>query len=191
MLEGRLGELEVIREILGNGAVEDGLEEGLDVTQPDIQELDEMNMPDEAFYKSLNQAYREDLDPSCQASQLDMIWEEREEMDENSERKAECKDAEGEIYSALDYKDYRGNSPCVSEQDIAQLSKIDQIDQVTIEKLNELDRLSNKLHQDSVSIKQLQRKLLESPMSVNEDKKEEPTEDNWTFTRTLETRRTC
>ncbi|CAH1990583.1 unnamed protein product [Acanthoscelides obtectus] len=182
MLEGRLGELEVIREILGNGAVEDGLEEGLDVAQPDIQELDEMNMPDEAFYKSLNQAYREDLDPSCQASQLDMIWEEREEMEENSERKGECKDVEGEIYSALDYKDYRGNSPCVSEQDIAQLSKIDQIDQVTIEKLNELDRLSNKLHQDSVSIKQLQRKLLESPMSVNEDKKEETTEDNWTFT---------
>lgn len=198
MLEGRLGELEVIREILGNGTVEDGLEEGLDVTMPrdqstEIQELeleavmDEMHVPDEAFYRSLNQAYREDLvgcDPSCQGSQLGMIWEEREEIDENGEKKNDMKDIDQsirqnesqEIYSALDYKDYRGNSPCISEQDIAQLSRIDSIDHVAIEKLNELDRLSNKLHQDSVNIKHLQRKLLESPISVS-DIQEEPIDE--------------
>ncbi|KAJ8921476.1 hypothetical protein NQ315_003094 [Exocentrus adspersus] len=212
MLEGRLGELEVIREILGNGTVEDGLEEGLDVTMPrdqtaEIQELeleavmDEIHVPDEAFYRSLNQAYREDLvgcDPSLQVSQLGMIWEEREEIDENGDKKNELKDLEQsmrqndsqEIYSALDYKDYRGNSPCISEQDIAQLSRIDSIDHVAIEKLNELDRLSNKLHQDSVNIKHLQRKLLESPISVsgiqeesiNEKETAEPTNiDDWSF----------
>ncbi|KAJ8932395.1 hypothetical protein NQ314_014689, partial [Rhamnusium bicolor] len=223
MLEGRLGELEVIREILGNGTVEDGLEEGLDVIMPhdqsaEIQELeldaamDEMHVPDEAFYRSLNQAYREDLvgcDPSCQGSQLGMIWEEREEVDDNGEKKNELKDVDKamrlddsqEIYSALDYKDYRGDSPCISEQDIAQLSRIDSIDHVAIEKLNELDRLSNKLQQDSVNIKHLQRKLMESPISVsgiqeetlegnqisesiNIDEKLQQMypEDNWSFT---------
>lgn len=182
MLEGRLGELEVIREILGNGTVEDGLEEGLDVSRSSqsavIQELemeasmDEMHVPDEAFYRSLNQAYREDLvggDQSNQGSQLGMIWEEREDNDDGNEKKCLNDgmriEENDEIYSALDYKDYRGNSPCISEQDIAQLSRIDSIDQVAIEKLNELDRLSNKLHQDSVNIKQLQRKLLESPLN--------------------------
>uniref|UniRef100_A0A6P7FZB8 Protein unc-13 homolog A n=1 Tax=Diabrotica virgifera virgifera TaxID=50390 RepID=A0A6P7FZB8_DIAVI len=190
-LEGKLGELEVIREILGNGAVEEGLEEGLDVTmthdqQQSIQELemdtgiDELHVPDEAFYKSLNQAYREDLvgdDSSYRISQLGMIWEEREEGSENGERKAidpssRLEDRE-EIYSALDYKDYRGNSPCVSEQDLAQLTKIDSIDHLAIEKLDELDRLSNKLHQDSVNIKHLRRKLMESPISINEIEEEQ------------------
>ncbi|XP_074033421.1 unc-13 isoform X4 [Leptinotarsa decemlineata] len=190
-LEGKLGELEVIREILGNGTVEDGLEEGLDVTishdqSADIHELeldtalDEIHIPDEAFYKSLNQAYRDDLvgdDASYRISQLGMIWEEREEGSENGERKpmdtSGRLDDSQEIYSALDYKDYRGNSPCISEQDIAQLSKIDSIDHLAIEKLDELDRLSNKLHQDSVNIKQLRRKLLESPISISEIEEEQ------------------
>ncbi|KAF7280889.1 hypothetical protein GWI33_005437 [Rhynchophorus ferrugineus] len=190
MLEGRLGELEVIREILGNGTVEDGLEEGLDVTrshEPQIQEIDEMHVPDEAFYRSLNQAYEEELvscDPVCQPSQLDMIWEEREEADESEKKKTPIGDEE-EIYSALDYKDYRGNSSCVSEQDIAELTRIDSIDHMAIEKLNELDRLSNKLQQDSVNIKQLQRKLLESPISlagINEEPSRTEVEDEkWSF----------
>ncbi|XP_066151227.1 uncharacterized protein unc-13 isoform X1 [Euwallacea fornicatus] len=188
MLEGRLGELEVIREILGNGTVEDGLEEGLDVIrshEPQIQEIDEMHVPDEAFYRSLNQAYEDELvscDPAVQSSQLDMIWEEREE-DEIDKKKTPI--TEEEIYSALDYKDYRGNSSCVSEQDIAELTRIDSIDHMAIEKLNELDRLSNKLQQDSVNIKQLQRKLLESPMSlggINEEQTADQDDENWTFT---------
>lgn len=191
VLDGRLGELEVIREILGNGTVEDGLEEGVDVTRPSqtamIQELDldmdDMNVPDEAFYRSLNQAYRDDLvsEPSRQSCQLGMIWEEREEVDDTITDK---KDRSPEIYSAMDYKDYRGNSPCVSEQDIAQLTRISTIDQVAIEKLNELDRLSTKLQQDSMNIKQLQRKLLESPHEgdANENLRKIYKEDeNWTF----------
>lgn len=199
VLDGRLGELEVIREILGNGTVEDGLEEGVDVTRASqsqgaiIQELDldmdEIHVPDEAFYRSLNQAYRDDLvcETSRQSSQLGMIWEEREDTEDN-EKKADRSNLESntEIYSALDYKDYRGNSPCVSEQDIAQLTRISTIDHVAIEKLNELDRLSTKLQQDSVNIKQLQRKLLESPHST-EVASDEPLhhiyEDNekWSF----------
>jgi protein unc-13 len=191
VLDSRLGELEVIREILGNGTVEDGLEEGLDVTraQPTtIQELelDEMHVPDEAFYRSLNQAYREDLvgcDLSAQGTQLGMIWEEREDTDENNEKKNELKNLEHldeseEVFSALDYKDYRGNSPCVSEQDIAQLSRIDSIDHVAMEKLNELDRLSSKLQQDSDNIKQLQRKLLESPLSMSQEDEGKSMDDN-------------
>ncbi|XP_030757017.1 uncharacterized protein LOC115882899 isoform X2 [Sitophilus oryzae] len=191
MLEGRLGELEVIREILGNGAVEDGLEEGLDVTrthEPQIQEIDEMHVPDEAFYRSLNQAYEEELvscDPVCQPSQLDMIWEEREEAEEMEKNKTPLDEEEEEIYSALDYKDYRGNSSCVSEQDIAELTRIDSIDHMAIEKLNELDRLSNKLQQDSVNIKQLQRKLLESPISLagisEEPSRTQVEDENWSF----------
>ncbi|KAK9871101.1 hypothetical protein WA026_011385 [Henosepilachna vigintioctopunctata] len=186
LLEGRLGELEVIREILGNGTVEDGLEEGLDVTVGTshsqtavIQELDvdsnddEFHVPDEAFYRSLNQAYREDLvgcDSSAQANQLDLIWEEKEESDDVGEKNDDLRncDASEEVYSSMDYREYKGNSPCVSEQDLAQLSRIDSIDHVAIEKLNELDRLSNKLQQDSANIKQLQRKLMESPLSMSE-----------------------
>ncbi|CAH1118867.1 unnamed protein product [Phaedon cochleariae] len=179
-LQGKLGELEVIREILGNGAIEDGLEEGLDIIthnrSPDIEEMQmEEAMPDEAFYKSLNQAYREDLvggEPSYRMSQLGMIWEEREEGSDNAERKpidtSVRLEASQDIYSALDYKDYRGNTPCIGDDDLAQLTKIDSIDHITIEKLDELDRLSNKLQQDSVNIKHLRRKLLESPVSMNE-----------------------
>ncbi|XP_060525958.1 protein unc-13 homolog B isoform X2 [Cylas formicarius] len=177
VLEGRLSELEVIREILGNGTVEDGLEEGLDVSrsQPDIQEVDE------AFYRSLNQAYQDELvncdAATCQQSQLDMIWEEPE--DPADKNKAQTEERE-EIYSALDYKDYRGNSSCVSDQDIAELSRIDSIDHMAIEKLNELDRLSSKLQQDSVNIKHLQRKLLESPIAG--EIKPSTENENWSFT---------
>lgn len=191
VLNGRLGELEVIREILGNGTVEDGLEEGVDVTGSSqtamIQELDldmdEINVPDEAFYRSLNQAYRDDLvnEPSRQSCQLGMIWEEREEGDDTVNEK---KELSPEIYSAMDYKDYRGNSPCVSEQDLAQLTRISTIDQVAMEKLNELDRLSTKLQQDSMNIKQLQRKLLESPHEgdANEElRKMYKENENWSF----------
>lgn len=183
MLNNRMGELEVIREILGNGTIEDGLEEGIDVTRSanvhskqKISDVEDMHIPDEAFYRSLNQAYREDLigcETTIQPSQLCMIWEEREENEELNDKKNELKELENEamleenqdVFSAMDYKDYRGNSPCVNDQDLAQLSRISTIDQMAIEKLNELDRLSTKLQQDSLNIKELQRKLLESPHS--------------------------
>ncbi|XP_044739275.1 uncharacterized protein LOC123300715 isoform X3 [Chrysoperla carnea] len=203
LIDNRLGQLEVIREILGNGTVEDGLEEGVDVTrasttnvistvpssQLDLEladlGMDEMRMnPDEAFYRSLNQAYREDLvedvitqsneqPPSRPSSQLGMIWEEAEENDENNliikskdhSLEDDENDPNQEVFSAMDYKDYRGNSPCISEHDIAQLSRISSIDQVTIEKLHELDRLTTKLQKDSKELKDLQDKLLESPHS--------------------------
>ncbi|XP_065171075.1 protein unc-13 homolog A isoform X3 [Atheta coriaria] len=212
LMDGRLGELEVIREILGNGTVEDGLEEGVDVTRHSSQgaivqeimtlDMEDVNVPDEAFYRSLNAAYREDLmppDTGKPSQQLGMIWEEREESnnDTNGDDKMELRQLEEEIrledeqdvYSAMDYKDYRGDSPCVSEQDLAQLSRISSIDKVAVEKLNELDRLSAKLQQDSFNIKQLQRKLLESPHkeasgadgAAAKKKEELMPAENWSF----------
>ncbi|XP_077288092.1 uncharacterized protein LOC143912670 [Arctopsyche grandis] len=174
---GRLGQLEVIREILGNGTVEDGLEEGvepvtssrmivdLDVDAADLQ----LPVPDsdEAFYQSLNRAYREDLvcnDASRPPSQLDMIWEDPEDTEDPNT----VKDERQEVFSAMDYKDYRGNSPCVSEQDLAQLSRLSSIDQIAIEKLHELDRLTCKLQKDSKDLKELQSRLI-SPQHTKHD----------------------
>ncbi|XP_018331994.1 protein unc-13 homolog A isoform X2 [Agrilus planipennis] len=183
-LDSRMGQLEVIREILGNGTVEDGLEEGVDVAKPSnhsnskisegidfSSELADTRDPDEAFYRSLNQAYREDL-IGCEqmrpSPHLGMIWEEEtEEVNDIDKTREEIKRLEDaaryeetqEVFSAIDYKDYRGNSPCVSEQDLAQLSSIDHI---TMEKLSELDRLSSKIKEDSFNIQQLQNQLLEA-----------------------------
>ncbi|XP_031772476.1 uncharacterized protein LOC100870230 isoform X3 [Apis florea] len=166
---------------------------------------EESNIPDEAFYRSLNNAYREDLicgDTSRPTSQLGMIWEEAEDEDVNGkkevetsmfektvvakEKELECElvvakptkeeiqeavtkkedeadEDEGEVFSAADYKSYRGNTPCVSEQDLAQLSRLSSIDQVALEKLHELDRLTNKLQKDSQNLMELQSKLMDSP----------------------------
>ncbi|KAJ9586924.1 hypothetical protein L9F63_019468, partial [Diploptera punctata] len=137
-----------------------------------------MRMPDEAFYRSLNNAYRDDLGstdtnvvPPVTSSQLGMIWEEAEDVEENAVKeetrdvleRVEPGEEEQEVYSALDYKDYRGNSPCVNEQDLAQLTRLSVIDQVALEKLQELDRLTTKLQKDSQNLKELQDRLLESP----------------------------
>ncbi|KAF3422295.1 hypothetical protein E2986_02723 [Frieseomelitta varia] len=164
---------------------------------------EESNIPDEAFYRSLNNAYREDLicgDTSRPTSQLGMIWEEAEDEDVNGKKETEGRDMfdktmskekeleelatkptkeeiqeavtkkedeadedEGEVFSAADYKSYRGNTPCVSEQDLAQLSRLSSIDQVALEKLHELDRLTNKLQKDSQNLIELQSKLMDSP----------------------------
>ncbi|XP_043259604.1 uncharacterized protein LOC122401500 isoform X3 [Colletes gigas] len=161
---------------------------------------EECNIPDEAFYRSLNNAYREDLicgDTSRPTSQLGMIWEEAEDEDLNGKKDAEifektatketvveeltskptkeelqesvtkkedeADEDEGEVFSAADYKSYRGNTPCVSEQDLAQLSRLSSIDQVALEKLHELDRLTSKLQKDSQNLIELQSRLMDSP----------------------------
>lgn len=169
-----MGQLEVIREILGNGTVEDGLEEGVDVTSG--------APPNEAFYRSLNQAYREDLvggESSRPASQLGLIWEDPEESEESAANKASEAEVQKlmdeamseetqEIFSSIDYKYYRGNSPCVSEHDLAQLTRLNSMDRAAIEKLHELDRLTGKLQVDSQSIKELETHLLESPRIINQ-----------------------
>lgn len=183
----RLGQLEVIREILGNGTVEDGLEEGVEATGVTARMLidvdedpDDMQLvvpdSDEAFYRSLNRAYREDLvcnEPSRPSSQLDMIWEDPEDSEDPHAVKDEVRelmeqaleDERQEVFSAMDYKDYRGNSPCVSERDLAQLSRLSSIDQIAIEKLHELDRLTTKLQKDSQDLKELKSRLI-SPQHV-------------------------
>ncbi|XP_066599136.1 uncharacterized protein unc-13 [Prorops nasuta] len=160
---------------------------------------EEGNIPDEAFYRSLNNAYREDLicgDTSRPTSQLGMIWEEDEEVNgkkdmepsifdqpamkekegealESQPTKEELQSAvtkqeeadedEGEVFSAADYKSYRGNTPCVSEQDLAQLSRLSSLDQNALEKLHELDRLTSKLQKDSQNLIELQSRLVDSP----------------------------
>ncbi|XP_043278069.1 uncharacterized protein unc-13 isoform X4 [Venturia canescens] len=176
---------------------------------------EESNIPDEAFYRSLNNAYREDLicgETSRPTSQLGMIWEEAEDVEDSNGKKeiesngsvfekTSIKDKdierspsqqqqqqqqtekemkqdlnekeekehidededEGEVFSAADYKSYRGNTPCVSEQDLAQLSRLSSLDQVALEKLHELDRLTCKLQKDSQDLIELQTRLMESP----------------------------
>lgn len=168
---------------------------GRNVETLETLEEEEGNMPDEAFYRSLNNAYREDLicgETSRPASQLGMIWEEAEDVEDSngkketemspkdrdiSGRKSESPnelekkpedldtdaDEEGEIFSAADYKSYRGNTPCVSEQDLAQLSKLSSLDQVALEKLHELDKLTCKLQKDSADLIELNTRLMESP----------------------------
>jgi protein unc-13 len=144
--------------------------------------LSEMiRMPDEAFYRSLNNAYRDDLGgsettvaPVVTSAQLGMIWEEAEDVEESTNKeepregleRIEQRDETQEVFSALDYKDYRGNSPCVNEQDLAQLTRLSVIDQVALEKLHELDRLTTKLQKDSQNLKELQDRLLESPQNL-------------------------
>lgn len=157
--------LEVIREILGNGIVEDGIEEGLDIGRSSalLVPTDEVLESDEAFYKSLNQAYRDDLvceETSRPPSQLDMIWEAPEDPD------LDLLGANGrQVYSATDYKNYCGmqGGPEISERDLVHLSTLSTIDQITVDKLHELDRLTSQLHKDSRELKDL--KMLLSPQT--------------------------
>lgn len=165
--------LEVIREILGNGSIEDGIEEGLEIGNNAvlIDSQDELMESDEAFYKSLNQAYRDDLvceENSRPQSQLDMIWEAPEETDLEI-----LPSGSRQIYSATDYKDYRSlqDAPCISDRDLAHLSTLSTIDQITVDKLHELDRLSSQLHKDSRELKDLKTRLL-SPEKKKSTKQE-------------------
>ncbi|CAH2087016.1 unnamed protein product [Euphydryas editha] len=157
-----MSRLEVIREILGNGTVEDGIEEGLDIGRSavllDTQE--EAMESNEAFYRSLNQAYRDDLvcdESSRPPSQLDMIWEAPEETDIEI-----IPTTSRQIYSSSDYKNYCGlqGGPGISERDMVQLSTLSTIDQITVDKLHELDRLTTQLHKDSRELKDLKNRLL-------------------------------
>lgn len=158
----------------------------------ELQLEDMLHLSDEAFYRSLNKAYREDLvgfDTNAVAaaasasSQLGMIWEEAEEGEENGSMTTKKETSEGmdmtsgsqikdedthDVFSALDYKDYRNNIPCVNEDDLAQISRLSAIDQVALEKLHELDRLTNKLQKDSQDLKELQNRLLD-PSSQTQD----------------------
>ncbi|XP_063994145.1 uncharacterized protein LOC135171495 isoform X2 [Diachasmimorpha longicaudata] len=187
---------------------------------------EESNLPDEAFYRSLNNAYREDLicgETSRSSSQLGMIWEEAEDVDDSNGKKdtdvdvfggktngnddddddvvsktpsmqneefikdelddinlqqrttiVDDGDEEGEIFSAADYKSYRGNTPCVSEQDLAQLSKLSSLDQVALDQLHTIDKLTCRLQKDSQELIELNSRLIESPKgtynSENESK---------------------
>ncbi|CAB3387434.1 Hypothetical predicted protein, partial [Cloeon dipterum] len=157
---------------------------------------------DEAFYRSLNTAHREDLtQPQITISNteqpLGMIWEADEgtmedaaaaaavaekikemsmeiptivtsgsprmEEGEGAEEDEETRTREEAVFSSLDYKDYRGNAPCVDDKDLANLTELSAIDQVTLAKISELDRLTSKLQQDSANLKELQSKLMENP----------------------------
>ncbi|KAK9506172.1 hypothetical protein O3M35_008153 [Rhynocoris fuscipes] len=137
--------------------------------------VDDMNLPDEAFYRSLNNAYRNDLVSSMYppvatsgASQLGMIWEEPEEDSNGNNGRREEKKALGILgASSTDVESvytYRGTSPSVTEQDLQQLTDLSTMDQAAIEKLKELDLLTTKLQKDSRNLKELQDRLLsESP----------------------------
>ncbi|XP_072937982.1 uncharacterized protein [Epargyreus clarus] len=160
--------LEVIREILGNGTIEDGIEEGLDIGRSAVllDQPEESMESNEAFYRSLNQAYRDDLvceETSRPPSQLDMIWEAPEEPEIEI-----MPTTSRQIYSATDYKDYRGlqGGPGISERDLVHLSTLSTIDQITVDKLHELDRLTTQLHKDSRELKDLKTRLLSPETKV-------------------------
>lgn len=161
--------LEVIREILGNGTVEDGIEEGLDIGRSSVllDPQEEIMESNEAFYKSLNQAYRDDLvcdESSRPQSQLDMIWEAPEEPDIEI-----MPTSSRQIYSSSDYKDYCGlkGGPVISERDLVHLSALSTIDQITVDKLHELDRLTTQLHKDSRELKDLKVRLLSPETKIS------------------------
>ncbi|CAK1542077.1 unnamed protein product [Leptosia nina] len=165
-----LSRLEVIREILGNGTIEDGIEEGLDIASRNAVLLDqqeEVMESNEAFYRSLNQAYRDDYvyeETSRPPSQLDMIWEAPEEPEHET-----IPSASGQIYSSKDYKNYCGmqGGPSISERDLVHISTLSTIDQITVDKLHELDRLTTQLHKDSRELKDLKSRLLSPEIKIS------------------------
>ncbi|KAH9630934.1 hypothetical protein HF086_001866 [Spodoptera exigua] len=165
--------LEVIREILGNGTVEDGIEEGIDIGRNSLLDHPEEIMEsNEAFYKSLNQAYRDDLvcdETSRPPSQLDMIWEAPEEPDIEM-----MPSSSRQIYSSSDYKDYCGlkGGPVISDRDLVHLSALSTIDQITVDKLHELDRLTTQLHKDSRELKDLKTRLLSPETKLSKHDRE-------------------
>lgn len=169
-----LTRLEVIREILGNGTVEDGIEEGLDIGRSSalLVPQDEVMESNEEFYKSLNQAYRDDLvcdETSRPQSQLDMIWEAPEESDIDV-----MAASSRQIYSSTDYKHYIGlkGGPEISERELVDLSALSTIDQITVDKLHELDRLTNQLHKDSRELKDLKTRLLSPETKITNHDRE-------------------
>ena len=155
----------------------------------ELQLEDVLDLSNETFYKNLNKAYRDDFTTGYESnplsmansSQLGMIWEESEEGDENgtlnskrdiitTELTKESK--ENDVFTALDYKDYRDNISCVKEDDdddLAQLSRLNAIDQVALEKLHELDRLTDKLEKDSNHLKELENCLKDNTSHVISD----------------------
>ncbi|XP_039758253.1 protein unc-13 homolog A isoform X1 [Pararge aegeria] len=163
-----MSRLEVIREILGNGTVEDVIEDGLDIDRSGVllDPQEEVMESNEAFYRSLNQAYRDDLvcdETSRPPSQLDMIWEAPEETEVEI-----IPTTSRQIFSASDYKNYCGlqGGPGISERDMVHLSTLSTIDQITVDKLHELDRLTTQLHKDSRELKDLKTRLLSPETKV-------------------------
>lgn len=143
---------------------------------PELVRPEETNHPDEAFYRSLNNAYRNDLVSSVPSSsspgnsQLGMIWEEPED-DSNGNCKGEDVDIVGAevdrvpVFGTSGYKDYDSS---ISDRKVADLSDLSSMDQATIRKLKELDMLTSKLKKDSRNLKVLQNRLLQdSPRHNN------------------------
>lgn len=159
---------------------------------------EEDSTPDEAFYRSLNNAYREDLisgESSRPSSQLGMIWEEVEDMEDLNVKKKNDSDCvtdttdksnevetivkengsilfegrdnvneeEGEVFSAADYKTYRGNIPCISEQDLAHLSRLNTMNEISLDSILKLNNLTIMLQKDSENFNDLCSNSLDKP----------------------------
>ena len=135
-----------------------------------LTELLLRSQADEAFYRSLNSAHREDLTQpqitiSSNEEPLGMIWE----VDEGSMEEAALKAANAydnavameqkadSVFSSFDYKDYK----CDDDKDMAQMTELSALDQVTLAKISELDRISTQLQQDTATLKELQSRMHE------------------------------
>ncbi|KAK8738827.1 hypothetical protein OTU49_003696, partial [Cherax quadricarinatus] len=132
----------------------------------------ENRLIDEAFYRSLNNAHRDNLSQVSESTdqELARIWdlEETEKESDSSEARKKEKEREkenekDEVYTADDYKDYRGQSTCISEHDLHELRKFTTLDKVALGKLKELDALSAKLLKDSQNLRDLRERLISSP----------------------------
>ncbi|XP_063877304.1 uncharacterized protein LOC135109685 [Scylla paramamosain] len=129
----------------------------------------ENRLPDEAFYRSLNNAHRDNLSqvPEATDQELARIWNlDGTEKDTDApdarkkEKEREKENEKDEVYTADDYKDYRGES--INEHGLQELRKFTTLDKVALGKLKELDALSAKLLKDSQNLRDLRERLISS-----------------------------
>ena len=136
------------------------------------QDSKENRIPDEAFYRSLNNAHRDNLSqvPEATDQELAGIWEyeEAEKDNENpdarkKEKEREKENEKDEDFLSSEYSDYRIQSASSRDEELQNLQKFTNLDKVALGKLKELDALSEKLLKDSQNLRELRDRLLLSP----------------------------
>ncbi|GAB6025425.1 Phorbol ester/diacylglycerol-binding protein unc-13 [Chamberlinius hualienensis] len=101
--------------------------------EPDMESVAD----DEAFYRSLNTAHRDSLSLLSESTEpelnFDTDWDaevsnttlmEQDILDILEAEVENLSTLNEDVYTANDYKEYKGNSPCVSDQDLAQLDQL-------------------------------------------------------------------
>ena len=126
-------------------------------------------IPDEAFYRSLNTAHRDNLSQVPEVSERDLspVWlQEREARSYLKERERERGEEKEKIFPpAGDYRLYDSSTAdaVVEDKELQELQKYSNLDKVARDKLRELDTLSAQLLKDSQNLRDLRDRLLASP----------------------------